>query len=85
MSMTMTMDLARQLISFVGALLILIAYIGHHLGWVNARSAAYNLLNASGSAILAWIALHPFQVGFVVLEGVWTVISLWALLRPRPA
>jgi hypothetical protein len=29
--------------------------------------------------------MHPFQVGFVVLEGVWTIISLWALARPRPA
>ena len=81
----MTMDLARQLISFLGALLILIAYVGHQLGWVNARGAAYNILNAIGSAILAWIAFHPFQVGFVVLETVWTAISLWALLRPRAA
>jgi len=79
------MDLIHQLISFVGALLILIAYVGHQLGWVNARGAAYNILNATGSAILAWIALHPFQVGFVVLETVWTVVSLWALLRPRTA
>ena len=45
----------------------------------------YNILNATGSAILWWIAIHPFQVGFVVLEGVWTIISLWALARPRPA
>jgi hypothetical protein len=81
----MSMDLIRQLISFVGALLILIAYVGHQLGRVNARGAAYNILNAAGSTILAWIAFHPFQVGFVVLEGVWTIVSLWALLRPRPA
>ena len=79
------MDLTRQLISFVGALLILIAYVGHQMGWVNARRPAYNILNALGSAILWWIALHPFQIGFLVLEGVWTIISLWALLRPRSA
>lgn len=81
----MNMDLARQLISFVGALLILIAYVGHQLGWINSRGAAYNIMNAGGSAILAWIAFHPFQVGFVVLETVWTVVSIWALLRPRQA
>ncbi|MGD0416626.1 MAG: hypothetical protein ABSA80_14800 [Terriglobales bacterium] len=79
------MDLTRQLISFVGALLILIAYAGHQMGWINARRPTYNILNAVGSAILWWIAIHPFQVGFVVLEGVWTIISLWALARPRPA
>ena len=79
------MDLTRQLVSFVGALLILIAYTGHQLGWMNSRRPAYNILNAIGSAILWWIAMRPFQVGFVVLEAVWTIISLWALLRPRPA
>jgi len=79
------MDLMRQLISFVGALLILIAYVGHQMEWINARRPAYNILNAAGSAILWWIALHPFQVGFLVLEGVWTIISVWALFRTRPA
>ena len=79
------MDLTRQLISFLGALLILIAYVGHQMNWINARSAAYSILNATGSAILCWIALHPFQIGFIVLEGVWTLISLWALVRPRSA
>ena len=79
------MDLTRQLISLGGALLILIAYAGHQLGWINARRPAYNIFNAAGSAILCWIAIHPFQVGFVTLEGVWTIVSLWALLRPRPA
>ncbi len=79
------MDLTRQLISFVGALLILIAYAGHQMGWIDARRPAYNILNAGGSLILLGIAIHPFQVGFVVLEGVWTVISLWALARRRTA
>jgi hypothetical protein len=79
------MDLTRQLISFVAALLILVAYVGHQLGWMNSRRPTYNVLNAAGSVILWWIAMHPFQVGFVVLEGVWTIISLWALAKPRPA
>ena len=79
------MDLTRQLISFAGALLILIAYGGHQMAWMNARGPAYNILNAVGSAILWWIALHPFQIGFLVLEGVWTIISVWALFRARVA
>lgn len=81
----MNAGLVRQLVSFAGAMLILIAYVGHQMGWMNSRRVAYNILNAVGSAILAWIAFHPFQVGFVVLEGVWTLISIWALMRPRPA
>jgi len=75
--------MARQFASFVGALLILVAYVGHQLGWVDARRTGYNVLNAIGSAILAYIAFHPFQIGFVVLEVTWTAISVWALLRQK--
>jgi hypothetical protein len=79
----MDIALARQLASFVGALLILVAYAGHQMNWMNPRSATYNILNALGSGILGYIAFHPFQLGFVVLESVWTLISLYALVRPR--
>jgi len=77
----MDIALVRQVASFLGALLILVAYAGHQMGWMNPRSATYNVLNAVGSAILGYIALHPFQIGFIVLEGVWTLISIYALLR----
>ena len=73
----------RQIASFVGALMILIAYVGHQLGWMDARKPVYNVLNGIGSAILAYIAFHPFQIGFVVLEIVWTAISIYALMRPK--
>ena len=75
--------MARQVVSFAGALLILVAYMGHQMGWMNSRKAGYNVLNAVGSAILAYIAFHPFQVGFVMLEVTWVLISLYALARPR--
>jgi hypothetical protein len=70
-----------QIASFIGAILILSAYVGHQMKWMDSRKAAYNILNATGSGILAYIAFHPFQIGFVVLESVWAVISVYALLR----
>jgi len=73
----------RQSASFVGAMLILVANAGHRMGWMNPRRAAYNILNAVGSAFLGYIAFHPFQVGFVILEVAWTLISIYALLRPQ--
>jgi hypothetical protein len=73
----MQFSLAHQLISFLGALLILIAYIGHQLHKMNSRGTMYNWLNAIGSAILGWMALHPFQLGFVVLEFVWVAVSMY--------
>jgi hypothetical protein len=79
----MEISMWRQSASFLGAMLILVAYAGHQMGWMNPRRAAYNILNAVGSAILGYIAFHPFQVGFVVLEVTWTLISIYALVRPQ--
>jgi len=78
----MNISFARQIISFVGALLILTGYTGHQLNWMDARKPAYNVLNAVGSAILAYIAFRPFQLGFVVMETAWLVISVRALVKP---
>jgi hypothetical protein len=73
-----------QLSSFAGAIVILIAYAGHQLGKMSPRSLTYNLLNALGSGILAYIAFFPFKLGFAVLEVTWAVISIWAIFRhPR--
>jgi hypothetical protein len=77
----MQISLARQVASFIGALVILVGYAGAQFGWMSARKPLYNVLNAIGSAILAYIAFRPFQLGFVLLEVAWTIISLYALTR----
>ena len=77
----MQISLATQVTSFAGAALILIAYIGHQARWMDARRVPYNLLNAAGAAILAWIALRPLQVGFAIMEVTWTIVSVVALAR----
>ena len=79
----MDIALLRQVASFAGALMILVAYVGHQMRWMDSQKALYNWLNAAGSAILAYIAFHPFQIGFIVLECTWVLISLYALARPR--
>jgi hypothetical protein len=79
----MEISLGRQLLSFAGALLILIAYIGHQLKWMDASKPMYSILNAVGSGILGYIALQPFQLGFVVLEFVWVAVSVYAMVRNR--
>jgi len=77
----MNIVLARQMASFAGALMILVAYAGHQMKWMDDRRAVYNVLNAVGSTILAYIAFHTFQIGFVVLEITWALISVYALTK----
>jgi hypothetical protein len=80
----MDISLVRQAASFASAMLVLSTYVGHQMKWIDSNKPSYNILNALGSGILAYIAFHPFQIGFVVLESVWALISIYALLRTRP-
>ena len=70
-----------QVASFAGALMVLIAYAGHQMGWMRSASPIHNILNAAGSGILGYIALRPFQLGFVVMECSWVLLSIWALWK----
>ncbi len=70
-----------QILSLVGALLCLVAYVAHQLNWMDSRRACYNLLNVFGSGILAYIAFRPFQVGFWIMETIWGLTSLYGLYK----
>jgi hypothetical protein len=76
-------EMGLQIVSFIGALFILIAYAGHQMKWMNSAGAWYNILNFVGSSLLGYVAFFPFKIGFVMLEIVWAGISLWALFRRR--
>ena len=71
----------EQAISIVGAAMILAAYGANQAGWLDRTRPLYSVLNFVGSVILTAIAWRAGQWGFVLLEGVWALISLPPLLR----
>jgi hypothetical protein len=77
-------EMGLQIISFIGALLILIAYAGHQMKMMDSEGPWYNILNFFGSSLLGYVAFFPFKIGFVILEIMWALISLWALFRRSP-
>ncbi len=76
-----------QVIQVIGSLLILAAFAAAQRGWMSTTSRWYLLLNLVGSAVLAVLAAHERQAGFLLLEVCWAAISAWGLaqlLRGRP-
>jgi hypothetical protein len=76
-----------QAVQVVGSLLVLAAFVAAQRGWLNPRSRLYLVLNVLGSGALAVEALLGRQWGFLLLEGVWAIVSavgLVAVLRGRP-
>jgi hypothetical protein len=70
-----------QIVQVVGALLILAAYAAAQFSLLDQRSRVYLACNLIGSAVLAVLAWHEEQWGFLLLEGVWALISLWGLIQ----
>jgi hypothetical protein len=69
-----------QVIQIVGAVLILTAFAAVQFDRMRPDSRLYLALNLVGSVILAVLAVHASQWGFVLLEGVWAIVSAWGLV-----
>jgi hypothetical protein len=75
------------LLQLVGATTVLVVYIAVQLGRTRPTSWISLSLNLAGSALLAVLAAHDRQWGFLLLEGAWASMSAWGLamrVRRRP-
>jgi hypothetical protein len=64
-----------QGLQIFGALMVLAAFAAAQFHLLDPRSYLYLLLNMVGSAILAVLAFQDQQWGFLLLEGVWSLVS----------
>lgn len=74
-------NLLEQAVAVVGACLVLLAYALQRFQRISAESAFYLTLNFIGGALLCWAAIGTGQIGFILLEGAWALISLLGLWR----
>ncbi|HUR75562.1 MAG TPA: hypothetical protein VMZ00_14870 [Sporichthya sp.] len=77
-----------KVVEVVAAVLVLGAFAGSQLGRLDQHKVPYLTLNLVGTGVLAWLAGADRSWGFLLLEGVWALISglsLVAVLRRRSA
>jgi hypothetical protein len=72
-----------QLVSVLGSLLVLVAYVASQFGYLSAKGLAFAFANIVGSGILAVVAALEAQWGFLVLEGAWALVSFVAVVRQK--
>jgi len=70
-----------QWISVAGAAMVLTAYGAHHLGRLSREDWLYLVLNLVGASILTVFAVRAQEAGLAIMEGVWALISLAAMVR----
>src|SRR5687768_9857174 len=59
-----------QLVSVLGSLLVLVAYVATQFGYLSAKGLAYAFANIVGSGILAVVATLEAQWGFLELPPI---------------
>jgi hypothetical protein len=74
-----------QVISLVGAVLVLAGYVALQRRWLAREDRLFNLLNFVGAGLLTWVAIVDRRVGFILLEGAWALLSLPGVFRGRRA
>lgn len=68
-------------IGFIGVFLILLAYILNVTGKLQSSSLSFILLNLFGAALACLASVLMDYLPFIILEGVWAIVSLIALLK----
>jgi len=70
-----------DVVQIVGSLLILAAFVAALGGRLKQSSYAYLVANAIGSAVLTGTAVIGREWGFLLLEGVWALVSVYSIAR----
>ena len=68
-------------IGFIGVFLILLAYILNISGKVERNDLRFILFNLIGAGLACYASVLMDYMPFVLLEGVWALVSIIALLK----
>jgi len=68
-------------IGFAGVLILLVAFLLNLTGKISKESLSYILMNIIGAGLACLASWLIHYIPFVILEGTWTLVSLFALIN----
>ena len=77
----MDLDLITEIISYLGMICILVAFLLETRDVLGSKDSRYLSLMAIGSGLLAVRALLIYEWAFLVLEIVWCLAAIMALIK----
>ena len=77
----MEIELFSEILSYVGMILILSAFLLETRDLLNSKDRSYLLLMAAGSGLLAMRALLIYEWAFLVLEVIWCLAAIMAIVK----
>lgn len=70
-----------DIIGSTGVFILLLAFVLNLLNKIPRGSLVYIVMNIIGAALACYASYLINYIPFIILEGVWTFVSLIALLR----
>ncbi len=71
----------NDIIGTIGVSLILLAYFLTVFGWLSNKNSIFYLLNIIGAGLACYASWLIHYWPFVILEGVWCLVSIIGLLK----
>jgi hypothetical protein len=71
----------NDIIGTIGVGVILIAYFLHTEKLIENNGKLYYVLNITGAALACYASLLLNYWPFVILEGTWTLVSIYGLMK----
>jgi hypothetical protein len=68
-------------IGFIGVAILLLAFLLNLLGRITQTSFPYLIMNVLGAGLACIASILIHYIPFVILEGTWTLVSLYALIK----
>jgi len=68
-------------IGTIGVGLVLVAYFLNTMKWIPENGKLFFILNTIGGALSCYAAVLLHFIPFVVLEAIWTIVSVYGLIK----